>query len=90
MAVGVPQVANTGPGMESIIESSHTGKLADALSSVDIGKSIRELLGDAHQLAKIRTNARETHLERFCYEKQFEPVVRQIKQWIEKRAVSPK
>lgn len=75
MAVGLPQVANRGPGMEEIIETPGCGLLADPDSDEGIGQCIRSLLEDSGLNKTMRDNARMAHIERFNYEYQFRDVL---------------
>lgn len=84
MAVGLPQVANTGPGMQEIIEDPGTGRLVRAHSSSEIGQAIHALLTE-DSLSLMSDRARQAHTRMFCYEKQCQRLVEQVTAWAEER-----
>jgi glycosyltransferase involved in cell wall biosynthesis len=81
MAVGLPQVANTGPGMMEIIEDTGCGLLANPQSAVEAGQAFARLLQDDALRARMGENARAAHLSRLNYEHQFAPALEQVITW---------
>jgi glycosyltransferase involved in cell wall biosynthesis len=78
MALGVPQIANTGPGMSEVIEDSGAGVLVDCEDPASIGEKICSLLSNPEWRRRIALNARQAHLEKYCYEVQFGPVLERL------------
>lgn len=83
MSVGLPQIANTGPGMHEIIEQPECGILVNPKSPEEIGLAVRHLLLDENCRRSMGTNARNAHLGTFNYEHQFESVQKVILEWCE-------
>ena len=81
MAVGIPQVSNTGPGMKEIVSDTETGTLVDPADSNAIGRAISELLIEREKAARFGENGRKAHLDRFCYEAQFSDLLVSIASW---------
>jgi glycosyltransferase involved in cell wall biosynthesis len=81
MSVGLPQIANTGPGMSELIDATDVGVLVPSGDSDEIGRRIARLLSDRERHQQISGNARAAHLAGFSYEGQFEGVLRQIRKW---------
>jgi glycosyltransferase involved in cell wall biosynthesis len=81
MAVGLPQVANSGPGMEEIIEKPGCGLLVDPTSAPETGRAITRLLEDPPLRRRLAENARKAHLSEFNCERQFAPVLEKILGW---------
>jgi glycosyltransferase involved in cell wall biosynthesis len=90
MAVGVPQIANVGPGMSEIVEKPGCGVLVEPNDATAIGKTINSLLSSPGQLDAMRSSARRAHIERFCYEVQFQPALGKIRRWCNEQARSPR
>jgi len=84
MALGLPQVTNTGPGVAEIVEHTRCGTCVDPASPRAVGEAVTRLLSDADQRRAMAANARDLHLRRFNYESQFA----QVADWIEE-AVHP-
>jgi glycosyltransferase involved in cell wall biosynthesis len=82
MAVGVPQVANIGPGMKDILERPDCGILANPNVPEAVGRAIGSLLENVALRHQMGRNGRKAHLEEFNYEKQFAPVLDRILHWI--------
>jgi glycosyltransferase involved in cell wall biosynthesis len=78
MAVGLPQIANHGRGMAALIQDSGAGALVDPQDAGAIGRSIAALLADSDARRGMAARARTAHLDRFCYETQFAPVLRRL------------
>ncbi|MEQ8744312.1 glycosyltransferase [Parasphingorhabdus sp.] len=78
MAVGLPQIANRGSGMKALIENTGAGILVDSEKPEEIGQAIARLLADPSAAAAMGARARQVHLDRFCYEKEFEPVLQRF------------
>ncbi len=78
MAAGIPQVANTGHGMDAIIRDTGCGLLVDPESPKALAQAVTRLLADADLRGQMSVSARRAHLEQFNYEKQFQPVMRRI------------
>jgi glycosyltransferase involved in cell wall biosynthesis len=74
MALGVPQVTDNGPGVSDIIERHQCGLCVDPQSPEAIGRAVRTLLDDGARRHTFAAAARQAHLERFYYERQFTPV----------------
>jgi glycosyltransferase involved in cell wall biosynthesis len=81
MAVGLPQVANLGPGMKEIIQEPDCGMLADPTSPDEVGRALARLLEDSTLRRRMSENARKAHLLSFNYEYQFATVLNQILGW---------
>ena len=81
MAVGLPQVANAGPGMREIIEERDCGVLADPTSPEAVGRTLAGLLEDSKLRRRMNENARKAHLSHFNYDYQFGSVLNQILSW---------
>lgn len=81
MAVGLPQIANTGPGMHAIVEKPDCGLLVDAASLEETGRAIARLIEDKALRLRMADNARKAHLREFNYEIQFAPVLERIVAW---------
>jgi glycosyltransferase involved in cell wall biosynthesis len=81
MAVGLPQVANSGPGMIDIIEKPGCGLLVNPASVEEIGRAITRLLKDQALRQRMSESARRAHLNEFNYENQFAPVLEKILGW---------
>ena len=82
MALGIPQIANTGPGMRDLIERNRCGVLVDPVSPAKIGEAIHSILVNDTLRLRLGKNARNTHLNEFNYEKQFSPVLNEIHSWL--------
>jgi glycosyltransferase involved in cell wall biosynthesis len=78
MAVGLPQIANRGPGMAALIECTGAGLLVDPDDSGEIGAAVARLLPEPEALKAMGERARRAHLGRFCYEVQFAPVLERL------------
>ena len=48
----------------------------------EIGSAVTRLLEDAELRASLGRNARQAHLERYHYERQFAPVLERIEAWV--------
>ncbi len=83
MSVGVPQVANQGPGMQEIIEQTGAGALVNPTDPSDIGQTIARLLKDRILLQAMSINARQAHLTQYCLEKQCRDLMAQIQQAVQ-------
>lgn len=70
MSMGVPQIANRGPGMNDIIEGPDCGALVDPADPTEIGQTVHRLLSDPAALRRMSKNARTAHLTHFCLEEQ--------------------
>jgi glycosyltransferase involved in cell wall biosynthesis len=81
-ALGIPQVTNTGAGMQRVFETSGIAMLVDVADSEMIGKMIARLLLDPAIASEIGRRARSLHLSRYNYEAQYEPVARCIREWL--------
>ena len=89
MAVGLPQVANAGPGMVEVIERPDCGLLVDSTLSEDVGRTMSRLLEDAGLRTRMSESGRSAHLSEFNYERQYAPVLNQILGWCGKgKAIS--
>ncbi|QDV59321.1 glycosyltransferase [Rosistilla oblonga] len=83
MAVGVPQIANQGPGMQEIIEDTGVGRLVDPNSPQEIGTEICELLSHEGECEQVSVRARSVHESKYCYERQFQPLLDRVQTWIQ-------
>ena len=81
MALGLPQVTTSGPGVSEIVEANQVGFCVEPRNPVAIGSAIRQLLDDAELRGRFSVSARKQHLERFNYEIQFAEVA----SWIASR-----
>ncbi|MCP4171689.1 MAG: glycosyltransferase family 4 protein [Fuerstiella sp.] len=81
MSAGLPQVANVGPGMTELIEKTNTGLLAEPGDAAAIGQQIASMLCDPERLQQMAHVARTVHMERFCYEEQFNNALHLINSW---------
>jgi glycosyltransferase involved in cell wall biosynthesis len=86
-ALGIPQVTNTGAGMQRVFEASGIAILVDIADTEMIGKTIARLLLDRSFASEIGVRARALHLSRYNYEAQFAPVAKRIRDWTSARAV---
>jgi len=81
MAVGLPQVANAGVGMDAIIKQPGCGILVDPASPDETGRAIARLLEDEALRLCMAENSRRAHLREFNYEVQFGPILERIVEW---------
>ena len=88
MALGIPQIANAGPGMSDLIEKYHCGLLVDPISPKAVGEAIHLLLKDESNRLQLGKNARKAHLCEFNYENQFSPILGKIKAWTKNDVMS--
>jgi glycosyltransferase involved in cell wall biosynthesis len=87
-ALGIPQVTNTGAGMQRVFEASGIAMLVDIADTEMIGKTIARLLLDPAFAAEIGARARALHLARYNYQAQFAPAVQRIDEWVSLHSVS--
>ena len=81
MAVGLPQVTNSGPGMTDIIKRPDCGLLVNPDSVGEIRRAIVRVVADKALRLRLAENARRAHLREFNYEIQFAPVLETIVEW---------
>ena len=81
MAVGLPQVANVGPGMKEIIENNDCGLLVDPCSPEQVGQAISAILASTEMGRSMSEKARNIHLTKYNCEVQFAPGLQQILHW---------
>jgi glycosyltransferase involved in cell wall biosynthesis len=74
MALGLPQVANNGPGVREIVEASQCGLCVNSRDPAAIGAAVRQLLDSPELRRRQSVNARARHLNGFNYESQFAEV----------------
>jgi glycosyltransferase involved in cell wall biosynthesis len=74
MALGLPQLTNTGPGVADIVERNACGLCVDPNSPEEIGMSVRSLLCDQNRLRSMGEQGRKAHLDCYNYQVQFRPV----------------
>jgi glycosyltransferase involved in cell wall biosynthesis len=84
-AVGIPQVTNTGAGMQRVFETPGIAMLVDIADTEMIGKTIARLLLEPTLSSEIGERARALHLSRYNYEAQFAPVAQRIRDWLSAR-----
>jgi glycosyltransferase involved in cell wall biosynthesis len=87
-ALGIPQVTNSGAGMQRLFESPGIAVLVDVADVAMIGQTIAQLLLNSSLASTIGERARSVHLSRYNYETQFAPVVECINKWVSARKVS--
>ncbi|MFC1488291.1 glycosyltransferase [Thermodesulfobacteriota bacterium] len=87
MACKIPQVANSGPGMDQIIEKTGAGICVNPESPEAVGEAISDLLKNKDKRIQMGKNGRQAHLEKFNYEVQFEPVLQHIKRFLKNQTV---
>lgn len=80
MAVGVPQIANKGPGVSDIIERNGCGICVDPYSCEEIGLAVKYLLDHPEKRKGFSQDSRLSHLDVFNYEYQFAKVLNRIKE----------
>ncbi|MBH8600325.1 glycosyltransferase family 4 protein [Thermoactinomyces sp. CICC 23799] len=65
MAAGLPMVATDFPMWREIVESSHSGLVADALDPKDIAQKVKRILSDDKLRGQMSTDARKAHETRY-------------------------
>jgi glycosyltransferase involved in cell wall biosynthesis len=85
-ALGIPQVTNTGAGMQRTFEAPGIAMLVDVEDVAMIGKTIAQLLLDPLLASTIGERARELHLSQYNYECQYAPVLEWVREWLVSRA----
>ena len=83
MALGVPQVTNTGPLLDALVEANGCGLCVPVDDADAVGAAVHRLLSDPLRLAAMRAAGRDLHLREFHYDKQFEPVIKHFRQWLD-------
>ena len=78
MAAGVPQITNTGAGIDEIVVDTGCGLAVDPNSPEELGQAVSYLLENREVREEMGGNGRQIHLARFNYETQFEPVMERI------------
>ncbi|HUM35305.1 MAG TPA: glycosyltransferase [Anaerolineae bacterium] len=78
MALGLPQLTNSGPGVAEIVEEGQCGLCVNPTSPEEIGEAVKRLLPDQDLCRDMGARGRELHLQRYNYEAQFAPVL----EWI--------
>jgi glycosyltransferase involved in cell wall biosynthesis len=86
-SLGIPQVTNTGPGMQRLFEATGIAVLVDARDPEMIGRAIDQLFGDRAFAMSLGKRARALHLSRYNYEAQFAPVLERVADWLSSRSV---
>ena len=86
MALGLPQVTNAGPGVAELVEQTGCGICADPRSPEAIGRAVCDLLNNGDLRQRMAANSRRWHLEKFNYERQFEPVLNWIQGAVNSRS----
>lgn len=84
MALGLPQLTNSGPGVADIVEREACGLCVDPNSPEQIGMAINGLLRDQSRLRSMGEQGRKAHLDCYNYQVQFGPV----RDWIKARCGS--
>jgi hypothetical protein len=87
MAMGVPQVTNTGPGVPELIEHNHCGVCADPHSPEAIGAVVNRLLSNQALLREMGERGRKLHLECYNYQMQFQSILERIVGWCGDRSI---
>jgi glycosyltransferase involved in cell wall biosynthesis len=82
MALGLPQVTNTGPGVAEIVEANQCGLCVDSKDPEAIGAAVGRLLQSAELRDRMGRSARDRHLSVYNYEMQFAGVA----DWIRREA----
>jgi len=85
-ALGIPQVTNTGAGMQRVFDAPAIAMLVDVADVAMIGQTISQLLLNPALASAIGERARKLHLSQYNYECQYEPVVRHVREWMSKAA----
>jgi glycosyltransferase involved in cell wall biosynthesis len=81
MALGLPQLTNSGPGVADIVERNACGLCVDPNSPEGIGMAVNSLLCDQDRLRSMGEQGRKAHLDGYNYQVQFRPV----RDWIRAR-----
>ena len=76
MALGVPQVTNSGPMLAELIEQGGCGVCVPLNDAQAVGETIAALLTDRARRMAMGAAGRRLHLEQFHYDRQFAPVLR--------------
>ncbi len=79
MALGLPQVANAGPGVPEIIEQNECGLCVDPYSPEAISAAVNRLLRRPELCRSMGKRARKLHLDVYNYETEFCPVLEWVK-----------
>jgi glycosyltransferase involved in cell wall biosynthesis len=82
MAVGLPQLADCGIRVPELVEQTGCGLCVPSDSPEAIGQALSKLILNEAMRKEMGTRARQLHLERFNYETEFQPVMRQVLAWL--------
>lgn len=78
MACGIPQIANLTPDIKGLIDETNAGLCVFPENPSDIAAGITALIKDPEGARRMGKAGRQAHLEKFNYEKEFEPVLNLI------------
>jgi glycosyltransferase involved in cell wall biosynthesis len=80
MAAGLPLLVSDRPSLRSLVEEYSSGVAADDSSPESIAAAVNALLDNPEVSNKMGVSSRRAFERKFCYEKQFAPVIRAIEQ----------
>jgi glycosyltransferase involved in cell wall biosynthesis len=75
MMMGLPVIAPRFPGMTKLVEGEGVGLCVDPQEPAQIAAAANRLAGDAGLRARMRANALRLSLERYNWQKEFEPLL---------------
>jgi glycosyltransferase involved in cell wall biosynthesis len=79
MAAGIPVLVSDRPGLRDLVERHRCGVVADESSPESIAAAVNDLLGNPERARNMGESGRRAFEEEFCYERQFAPVLRVIR-----------
>jgi Glycosyl transferases group 1/Glycosyltransferase Family 4 len=80
MEAGLPLLVSETPALKNLVTTYECGVTADEKSPQGIAHSINYLLGQPEQARAMGLAARKAFEEKFCYERQFGPVINIMKE----------
>jgi glycosyltransferase involved in cell wall biosynthesis len=80
MAAGLPLLVSDRPSLRSLVEEYSSGIAADDSSPESIAAAVNSLLDNPEVSNEMGVSSRRAFERKFCYEKQFAPVIRAIEQ----------
>lgn len=88
-AVGIPQVTNSGPGIEELFVSRGAATAVSPTDTQAIGKGLANFLEDTNRAVAVGSVARSLHLSEYNYDRQFAPILTLIREWATRHSRTP-
>jgi glycosyltransferase involved in cell wall biosynthesis len=86
MAAGLPILVSDSPSLRNLMNKYRCGLTANEESPESIAAAVNTLLGDMEKARQMGAAGRQGFEQRFCYERQFAPVLDLIERVVSRRA----